>query len=250
MLDAIRSEQYKTRHTKIFTILCVGALVLGVITVYMNHSMYMAGKIKELSGENALKSGMSNISVAIILCSIFLDVNLGSEFQNRTLQLSASFGNNRKIIFVSKGIVNIFYSVILSFLYPMVLTCVTTMLYGWTNDTFSFGMIFLKLLVTILLEITIVLMCLGVEFIMEGSKAGLLFNVLVIGIGFPILQSLGEKINLIKRILEVTPIGYLDVWVKQDIDINFIAKILIIVVVWSISTLSLSYIIFKRRDLK
>ena len=31
MLDAIRSEQYKTRHTKIFTILCVGALVLGVI---------------------------------------------------------------------------------------------------------------------------------------------------------------------------------------------------------------------------
>ena len=250
MLDAIRSEQYKTRHTKIFTILCVGALVLGVITVYMNHSMYMAGKIKELSGENALKSGMSNISVAIILCSIFLDVNLGSEFQNRTLQLSASFGNNRKIIFVSKGIVNIFYSVILSFLYPMVLTCVTTMLYGWTNDTFSFGMIFLKLLVTILLEITIFLMCFGVEFIMEGSKAGLLFNVLVIGIGFPILQSLGEKINLIKRILEVTTIGYLDVWVKQDIDINFIAKILIIVVVWSISTLSLSYIIFKRRDLK
>lgn len=250
MLDAIRSEQYKTRHTKIFTILCVGALVLGVITVYMNHSMYMAEKIKELSGENALKSGMSNISVAIILCSIFLDVNLGSEFQNRTLQLSASFGNNRKIIFVSKGIVNIFYSVILSFLYPMVLTCVTTMLYGWTNDTFSFGMIFLKLLVTILLEITIFLMCFGVEFIMEGSKAGLLFNVLVIGIGFPILQSLGEKINLIKRILEVTPIGYLDVWVKQDIDINFIAKILIIVVVWSISTLSLSYIIFKRRDLK
>lgn len=250
MLDAIRSEQYKTRHTKIFTILCVGALVLGVITVYMNHSMYMAGKIKELSGENALKSGMSNISVAIILCSIFLDVNLGSEFQNRTLQLSASFGNNRKIIFVSKGIVNIFYSVILSFLYPMVLTCVTTMLYGWTNDTFSFGMIFLKLLVTILLEITIFLMCFGVEFIMEGSKAGLLFNVLVIGIGFPILQSLGKKINLIKRILEVTPIGYLDVWVKQDIDINFIAKILIIVVVWSISTLSLSYIIFKRRDLK
>ena len=250
MLDAIRSEQYKTRHTKIFTILCVGALVLGVITVYMNHSMYMAGKIKELSGENALKSGMSNISVAIILCSIFLDVNLGSEFQNRTLQLSASFGNNRKIIFVSKGIVNIFYSVILSFLYPMVLTCVTTMLYGWTNDTFSFGMILLKLLVTILLEITIFLMCFGVEFIMEGSKAGLLFNVLVIGIGFPILQSLGEKINLIKRILEVTPIGYLDVWVKQDIDINFIAKILIIVVVWSISTLSLSYIIFKRRDLK
>lgn len=250
MLDAIRSEQYKTRHTKIFTILCVGALVLGVITVYMNHSMYMAGKIKELSGENALKSGMSNISVAIILCSIFLDVNLGSEFQNRTLQLSASFGNNRKIIFVSKGIVNIFYSVILSFLYPMVLTCVTTMLYGWTNDTFSLGMIFLKLLVTILLEITIFLMCFGVEFIMEGSKAGLLFNVLVIGIGFPILQSLGEKINLIKRILEVTPIGYLDVWVKQDIDINFIAKILIIVVVWSISTLSLSYIIFKRRDLK
>ena len=250
MLDAIRSEQYKTRHTKIFTILCVGALVLGVITVYMNHSMYMAGKIKELSGENALKSGMSNISVAIILCSIFLDVNLGSEFQNRTLQLSASFGNNRKIIFVSKGIVNIFYSVILSFLYPMVLTCVTTMLYGWTNDTFSFGMIFLKLLVTILLEITIFLMCFGVEFIMEGSKAGLLFNVLVIGIGFPILQSLGEKINLIKRILEVTPIGSLDVWVKQDIDINFIAKILIIVVVWSISTLSLSYIIFKRRDLK
>lgn len=250
MLDAIRSEQYKTRHTKIFTILCVGALVLGVITVYMNHSMYMAGKIKELSGENALKSGMSNISVAIILCSIFLDVNLGSEFQNRTLQLSASFGNNRKIIFVSKGIVNIFYSVILSFLYPMVLTCVTTMLYGWTNDTFSFGMIFLKLLVTILLEITIFLMCFGVEFIMEGSKAGLLFNVLVIGIGFPILQSLGEKINLIKRILEVTPIGYLDVWVKQDIDINFIAIILIIVVVWSISTLSLSYIIFKRRDLK
>ena len=249
MLDAIRSEQYKTRHTKIFTILCVGALVLGVITVYMNHSMYMAGKIKELSGENALKSGMSNISVAIILCSIFLDVNLGSEFQNRTLQLSASFGNNRKIIFVSKGIVNIFYSVILSFLYPMVLTCVTTMLYGWTNDTFSFGMIFLKLLVTILLEITIFLMCFGVEFIMEGSKAGLLFNVLVIGIGFPILQSLGEKINLIKRILEVTPIGYLDVWVKQDIDINFIAKILIIVVVWSISTLSLSYIIFKRGDL-
>ena len=238
MLDAIRSEQYKTRHTKIFTILCVGALVLGVITVYMNHSMYMAGKIKELSGENALKSGMSNISVAIILCSIFLDVNLGSEFQNRTLQLSASFGNNRKIIFVSKGIVNIFYSVILSFLYPIVLTCVTTMLYGWTNDTFSFGMIFLKLLVTILLEITIFLMCFGVEFIMEGSKAGLLFNVLVIGIGFPILQSLGEKINLIKRILEVTPIGYLDVWVKQDIDINFIAKILIIVVVWSISTLS------------
>ena len=250
MLDAIRSEQYKTRHTKIFTILCVGALVLGVITVYMNHSMYMAGKIKELSGENALKSGMSNISVAIILCSIFLDVNLGSEFQNRTLQLSASLGNNRKIIFVSKGIVNIFYSVILSFLYPMVLTCVTTMLYGWTNDTFSFGMIFLKLLVTILLEITIFLMCFGVEFIMEGSKAGLLFNVLVIGIGFPILQSLGKKINLIKRILEVTPIGYLDVWVKQDIDINFIAKILIIVVVWSISTLSLSYIIFKRRDLK
>ena len=56
MLDAIRSEQYKnTPHKKFFTILCVGALVLGVITVYMNHSMYMAGKIKELSGGKCTK---------------------------------------------------------------------------------------------------------------------------------------------------------------------------------------------------
>lgn len=81
----------------------------------------------------------------------------------------------------------------------MVLTCVTTMLYGWTNDTFSFGMIFLKLLVTILLEITIFLMCFGVEFIMEGSKAGLLFNVLVIGIGFPILPLRRKNKSLLRE---------------------------------------------------
>ena len=49
MLDAIRSEQYKTRHTKIFTILCVGALVLGVITVYMNHILERRIKIHFIS---------------------------------------------------------------------------------------------------------------------------------------------------------------------------------------------------------
>lgn len=62
----------------------------------------------------------------------------------------------------------------------------------------------------------------------------------------------GYERNIIVKSIWIftSTIGYLDVWVKQDIDINFIAKILIIVVVWSISTLSLSYIIFKRRDLK
>lgn len=49
MLDAIRSEQYKTRHTKIFTILCVGALVLGVIALFVPYPIGETGEVYLLS---------------------------------------------------------------------------------------------------------------------------------------------------------------------------------------------------------
>ena len=250
MLSSLKFERYKICHEKKFIILCLVAIGLGLLTVYLNKTMYMAGKIQGLSGENAMVNSMSNLSVTVILSSIFLACAIGSEFQNRTLQSSIAYGIDREKLFASKAIVNIFACIILSLLYPVTLTISTTVLAGWANDTVSIQQIGIKLLTGIILQIAIICICFGIEFISKGTKVGLVFNIVIIGIGFPILQSVSNGLELLKNVLTFTPIGYLDSWTRENVNTNFWVKMIIVNLVWCVVSLLVSYLIFKKRDLK
>lgn len=250
MLSSLKCERYKIWHGKKFIILCLVAIGLGALTVYLNKTMYIAGKIQEFSGLNAMMNSMSNLSVTVILSSIFLACSIGNEFQNRTLQFSIAYGIARRKIFASKAIVNIIACSILSLLYPITLTIGTTIFAGWGNDIVSIQQISIKLVSGIIMQIAIICICFGIEFISKGTKAGLVFNIVVVGVGFSILQSMSNGLELLKKILVFTPIGYLDSWTRENVDMNFWVKMIIVNLVWGTVSLLVSYLIFKKRDLK
>lgn len=138
---------------------------------------------------------------------IFLAVNIGNEFSDRTLQASIARVRNRDRILGAKLVVNVFCCMILAIVYPIVLTIATSIKNGWGNN-FDISILVLGTISALEIDAAMIFVCFCLELCISISKIALIINILGIGIGMSILNSISSNIMYLADILRFTPVGY------------------------------------------
>lgn len=138
---------------------------------------------------------------------IFLAINIGNEFSDRTLQASIARVRNRDRVLGAKLVVNVFCCMILTIIYPIVLTIATSIKNGWGNN-FDMSILVLGTISALEIDAAMIFVCFCLELCIRISKIALIINILGIGIGMSILNSISSNVTYLADILRFTPVGY------------------------------------------
>lgn len=251
-MSLVKSEMYKIIHEKVFFLVLALSAALGVVTVFLNNGMGNSGKIARVTGEMAFYSGISNVSVAVIFCAIFLGINIGNEFLNGTFQAAVARGVPRRKLFISKACVNLIVCFFIVIVYPAALTIGTTIFNGWGRkyNTELILELLLKVYVSFILIMSLIIICICVELIFQSARLPLLINILFVGIGSQILESISGKIEILNKILKFTPLGYLQLAFDGQTDFLLLCKVTGVSFVFDFIILVVAYKIYEKKDLK
>ncbi len=249
MRSIIGSEIYKIIKQKFFLYLIGGATVLAIITIGLNQML--AGSHPQIvnTGSNILVSSLSNISVSIILCTIFIHFHIGKEFTNRTITSMIESGFSRRDIYLSKVIICVCFCAVLILVYPIVSSVGTTCLRGWGNDA-SIIYIVRDVLIFLFINFFILAFCILLDFIVESKSISLIINMLVVGVGSEILIGLSTELPVLEKILNFMPIGKINLIGGTMAKKTDYVTALVSSVIWSGVILLIGYYRFRKLDIK
>lgn len=242
-------EIYKTIKQKHFLFLVSSAVVLGMVTIGLNQALVSAHPQIVNTGSNIFVSSLSNISVSVILCAIFIHFHIGNEFANRTITTMIESGFSRIEVYLSKVITCGIYCAGLMLVYPMVSSAGTTCLNGWGEDALITD-IWGKVFIFLILNASILTFCIIVEFLVKSNTISLIFNMLIVGVGTEILLGISTEFQVLEKILNITPIGKINLISSTMLKITDYMTVLVISVIWSGVILMIGYYRFRKLDIK
>lgn len=244
----IRSEIYKTMKQKYFLFLISGAIVLGIATIGLNQSLVSNHPQIVNTGYNILVSSLRNISVSIILCSIFIHFHVGNEFANRTITTMIESGFSRKDIYLSKIVTCNFYCVGLMLAYPIVSCLGTVCLNGWGKNILIID-ILKNIFIFLILNLSILTFCIVIEFLIENNIISLIINILIIGVGTEILIGVSTEFPFLEKLLNITPVSKINIVGAMTKTTEYVIAIMISII-WGSMILLIGYYRFRKLDIK
>lgn len=245
----IHNEMYKTMKQKYFFILIIIAAVLGLITLGLNQSLVSSHSGIVNTGSDVFMSSLSNISVSIIFCTIFIHFHIGSEFENRTITTIIESGYTRRDIYLSKLITFIFYSISLMLVYPLVSILGTTCLNGWENNISLINMIE-DVFIFIIVNISTMTICIAIEFLTESNTISLILNILFIGVGSEILIGISKEIPVLEKILYFTPMSKIDLIGNTMIKTIDLMNGIVVSIIFGTIILLIGYCRFRKLNIR
>ena len=194
-------------------------------------------------------SSLKNISVSIILCVIFIHFHIGNEYANRTITTMIESGFSRIQIYFAKVITCNIYCAGLMLLYPIVSSVGTACLNGWGEKAFIIDILG-NVFIFLILNFSILAFCVVIDFSVENNVISLIFNILIVGIGTEILLGISTELQVLEKILNMTPIGKISLIGKTMLRITDYVTVVVISVIWSGAILMLGYDRFRKLDIK
>lgn len=91
-------------------------------------------------------------------------------------------------------------------MYPLVSSIGTTCLNGWGEKILIVN-IFQDVVAFLILNLSILTICITIEFLVESKAISLILNILLIGVGTEILIGISRELPVLEKILDITPIG-------------------------------------------
>ena len=117
MINYIRSEVYRNLRTKGNYIFIIALMAL---VVFLNIILWLFVKsdanFPYATTKFAFSSLYANLRFPIILCASAVGLILGQEYKNNTLKNTISFGISKSVIYFSKLLISIIYSLIVGIL--------------------------------------------------------------------------------------------------------------------------------------
>jgi hypothetical protein len=247
MISAIKSELYKTLHEKIFFILILWSVGLALLSTWLNIKLGNLSYYPNDASEIFLKS-TNNFSLIIIIDAIFLELTIGRDFTDKTIQSTLLKGSTRVHVFGSKVIISFLLSAVLSIVFPVAFTISMSFTKGVGSFT-SMAEIGPSLAVYYFIQNAVIFTCIYVCFLLKGARTSFFINGICIGIGSEILFNQSKKISLVHKILRWTPIGYLDILNANNLKLLVGIKIISISLTWIILFGLLTGAVFKKTTL-
>ncbi|MFA9465277.1 MAG: hypothetical protein ACERKN_13415 [Velocimicrobium sp.] len=265
MFNLIRADLFKMRKavsTKI--LLCV--TTVSAVTMTIMAYLITQGKINEsMKGFNFL---FSDANVMGILSAVIASIFICGDFENKTIQASISSGINRIKLIFSKAIV-VFCGIGL-LLVPYIIVTIVAIVSGASFHMGSIGVCYFNMILTDsakilqsadIVRILIATITLLVVYVSQASicipialavKKPIIVVVLfyVINISVGQLAPFAEKSDVFSTILSATPIDSKYLFISMDSSTGDIMKALAGSVIFIILMLLISYLIFRKAEIK
>ncbi|WP_101773275.1 ABC transporter permease [Peptostreptococcus faecalis] len=256
MINLMKCEVLKARKSLPIKILTILIIVLSVAMAFSHLNYVGSPYVKELNipleGYNTFFSSMNDSATIELLGIMIASILVCTDFENRTIQSEISAGYSRLQILLSKVIV---FGITFFFVYlpiPLLRATIQGLLYKFgremtmetiTHMALSFG-------VVILIGIAINTMTILLAFIIKKSVITIGASIVIITLVGNAFLSFGSVSDDFRGFLSKTPIG-LSKYIAEgqyNSDVLFTATIISIASI--VFMIILTYVIFRKLDLK
>jgi ABC-type transport system involved in multi-copper enzyme maturation permease subunit len=252
MKRMLKTQFFLLFGQKFFIVLCsvaFGLAILNLLTYYFMGSMVDT----TVTGITMLQTLMTEIMTYAILCIIFAGYFFNKDFANRTINIAVCSGVNRATYWAAKCIAFIIGCFIICLIAPITLTVGGTIIGGWGED---FDIAYLLrtagLYLLSMLSIISVFSVFASIFTETSSVVAISIAfcaVFQIGTGllalvFPESEILAETLGNLPNITSLA------ITQPEYVDKEFIIKTVSVDSGLAVILFGLSYLIFRKRDLK
>ncbi len=233
--------------------IALGALnvgVYGLMKLLGEEILLLFGRVDGYSMAMSLTQDTSDITLMVV---ILMAVLIGGDFSARTLQTQVAAGYSRFSIIVSRYATMAISYVILYILYFTVTVLGVTLIFGFGDGVTSsmVGDLLLNLLYSFMMALTMLSMYMLFAFLLKSTGATIGVCVPFMLLGVTIIQTLSWINDIASEVLSFTPFGQSMAlsgsFIYGEIDpLRFVG----VCVVWFIGLTSLSYLSFRKAELK
>ncbi|SHJ27568.1 ABC-2 type transport system permease protein [Clostridium cavendishii DSM 21758] len=243
MINLLKLEFHKLKHNKSFLIIALITVIAEIINVIKNGT---------ISGERAFQNSMYDIATLMLLGSVFAGLFIGTDFSNRIINKEVSAGHSRLKILLSKGILFFLATEMIMLVYPIASVTVNTILNGWGSsfDLSTVIYIIKTILFRMVLDASCISLWIFIAFLCKDVTKTMGVSILVFMMGSITLAGLSFQNNFVKTIYDFTAHSQARVIVNKSISYAQVTSVLISKLIIISILLSLSYIMFRRTELK
>lgn len=247
MFNLIRMEIYNLKTIISFRVLLIVSSILGI-----TFTIITFGSTLSKNGLESFSEAFWDTPLMVIFCAILAGLFIGSSFTNRTINLQITTGHSRFEILLSKTITYFIATIPLTLIYPIIVTIIYTIYWGWGSSftEYTFFYMFRVITLSILLNFAscsfFILFTFIFQDIAKAISSSIVFYLLINAIG----SLLGRISPFLNKFVKISPFFL----ARQIVDETFTHKEIIISIISAISyifvIIFITYIIFRKQELK
>lgn len=251
-------EMKKLRKSKAMLVLLIVSAALslfnvgvyGLLKAFAGDLLSIFGNV---DGYNMAMKMTADTSDVVLMVLILMAVFIGGDFSTRTLQTQIAAGYSRFSILISRYITMIVSYVILYTIYFTITVVGITIMFGFGDNITSamVGELLLNLLYSFLMAMTMLSLYMLFAFLVKSTGATIGICVPFMLIGVSIISMLSLINEVVYDIISFTPFGQSSLLggmfeLEPIVPLKFIG----VCVVWFSIFTSLSYLSFRKSELK
>lgn len=249
MYNLIKMEFYKLKRSKAFKNIILFSFIFSIIGIYFFRTLPDAPVSWQAYFINALRDSALNI----ILIAIFAGLFIGADFSNKTINHEIISGHSRVKIFLSKSIVFFIGSSIISLIYPVTSMFSSMAFSRWTEEFTSLDLIYVLRVLSlyIIINLGVMATCLFIAFIFKDVGKTIGVSIIFLAVGSQLLNNiLSKEFRVIGKLHDYVGLGQLNIAIKDIISKSEIVIILLSSLMTLGIILSISYMSFRKTELR
>lgn len=249
MLNTLRMEMYNLRHSKPFRVMLFVALGFAVFTTVLFAIGESAG---EASGIVALSRALWDAPLMFVLSAVFCSMFIGADFHNRTVDNQIASGHSRIQVLLGKSIAFSIGTIPIIMMSPFVRTTVYTIMFGWggTGVGADLAYVLRAVCLSILLNISCSTVYILFAFLFKDSGKTAACSITFYLVLDLICSLLGERFAGIKTFYEHTPFSLARLAAEPTLGSSQILTAIASAVICIAVFLTLTWLSFRKSDLK
>jgi ABC-2 type transport system permease protein len=252
MKQQIKTQLYLMFTGRFFYVLC--AIVIALSLTLEIASYYAAETVGvsqgSFTGFYSLISGITDFSTTEIFCVVVAALFFGTEMKNRTVNIALTAGVSRLNYWLSKWIVYLIAGFIIAVLYPLTLCIFGTVTSGFGADNLG-ALYFLRLFFMYFLAVVSTISMYTVFAAIFSSTSAVVFTSLGFVFMFRIVtQVIPIFVKGSEFVIGLLPSLSVSTVTNPEISFQSILTVAIIDIAVAAVLFSVSYMIFRRKELK
>ncbi|MGL5084990.1 MAG: ABC transporter permease [Clostridium sp.] len=242
MINLLKTDLYKLRKSTLFYALVIFMIIMAVVMIAINSSLDMQGK-------DALSFSIQFTQTMVGIIPLTFGMSIVKDFTSGYIKDSVAYGYSRTKIFLSNVIAFSIGLVIITLIFPILYTVITTVVNGYgevlTKDTIF--NILRMLFLTILIIVAIATLAALIAFATR-SNAMVLLSILVVNF----IVNAGSMVTnkIIKDIYENMIFYQINLISLPDISNSQIIKVVMVSVLTILASILAGVYLFEKIDIK
>lgn len=256
MKSLLAVDSYKMIQSKVVKVLFFLAVLSAGLMVYFSHQFSLG----TLDGGNSLVNFFSDMQIFSLLGSIVMGLFFCNDFEDKIIENAISSGHKRWNIVSSKVITLLFLTILFAVPYMLVILIMAGFdlslsiylptpffsLVELVNSSASIGKIMVMCVSIILVYVAQLSIGLPILFLLKKPVLVMILNYILLGLLGTLLSVEGG----VKEIISWTPYGIDFHHLATDLDLVSVAQTLTISLLFVLAMTLISFILFRKAEIK